>query len=662
MPSASVETEEQRTWLADQIAGITDHVEVFVPSVWAEKRRYLPPSVTSLPGFYRFDVAPYLREIVDCLGVESPIREVAVMKGAQIGATVGVLENVIGYVIDNVKTAPVMLVTADAELAKLRMESYITPMLQFSGLEELIKSADEKNTRKKGKTDKKIEWVGGGYLIPFGAQNANKLRSFSIQFLLRDEVDGWPDVVGKDGDPMKLSEARTSGYRASRKILDISTPLIRGASKIERQFLRGDQRRYHVCCLKCGFPQELRWRVENPDTGVVAGMHWELKDGRLVPESVRYLCVKCGHGHVNDDKVRLLSPEHGAAWVPTAVPQLPEIRSYHISALYSPVGMQDWAACVQMWLEAWDVERNRPRDLGELQVFYNNVLGQTYELRGQKLRYEAVSAHKRDAYSFGEVPNRWAEQACASPVLVVMCTVDVHKESLSVATWGWCRDRRVILIDYWKFEGDCEQPDDAPTWGRLRTLIEGDGYTADDGKRYFIEMTLIDSGYLTDHVYQFCATFEGAAVCPVKGRDSSQATNSREFSEFVTPMGQRAYAISVDRYKDRWSAALRRDWNREGIQPVGFFNAPKDTHEKQLKELTVEVKREKIEQGTGKRIGFEWHRPSGAANELWDLLVYANAALDILAWDVCVRRFKLESVNMPAFYDFCLEQKMYFTD
>ena len=64
-----------------------------------------------MPGHFRFDIAPYIREILDCLDVESPVREIDVMKGAQIGATVGILENAIGYYIAQVKTAPVMIIT-----------------------------------------------------------------------------------------------------------------------------------------------------------------------------------------------------------------------------------------------------------------------------------------------------------------------------------------------------------------------------------------------------------------------------------------------------------------------------------------------------------------------------------------------------------------------
>jgi phage terminase large subunit GpA-like protein len=651
---------DDREWLAQQFDALTTEVEIVTPSAWAESKRYLPPSVTSMPGPYRYDIAPYLREIVDCLSLDSPVREVAIMKGVQLGLTVGVLENAIGYYIEHVKTAPLMLVTADAELAKLRMESYITPMLQLSGLDHLIKSSDEQNARKTGKTDKKIEWVGGGFLVPFGAQNANKLRSISIQVMLRDEVDGWPRVVGKDGDPMKLSADRTAAYEGSRKILDISTPLVRGQSAIEKRFQLGDQRYYFVCCLRCGFPQTLRWRREHPKTGEQTGMMWETEGGRLVPDSVRYRCENCSHDHSNDDKTRLLSPTHGAEWRPTAEPAMPDIRSYHISALYSPVGMQTWTTCVQKWLEAWDEQNNRVRDARQLQVFYNNVLGETYTVRGDKLRFEKVSEHRRAEYAFGEIPNALATRVSGAHVLLLTCTVDVQKENLAVSVYGWCRDRRGFLIDYWRFEGDTEQLDDAGTWVRLRELLEQKVYVADDGKKYRVQLTLIDSRYRTDTVYTFCAEYS-AGVYPIMGRDAPvKGSATKEFASFKTPLGRDGWIITVDFYKDRWSRRLRNGWDGMSLQPEGHFNAPRDATDAQLKELTVETKIEVKDKDSGETIGFTWHRPSGAANELWDLLVYQAAALDMMASEVSLKELELDQINWPTFFHLAEHEKRYF--
>lgn len=110
----------------------------------------------------------------------------------------------------------------------------------------------------------------------------------------------------------------------------------------------------------------------------------------------------------------------------------PEHRSYHISALYSPVGMFPWDAIVRDWIEAWDEDNRTVRDVGLLQEFYNNILGEPFEVQGARVSFSAVSSHRRAVYRAGEIPNKYAAQYSGSPVLFVTCQVDVHKR-----TWPW---------------------------------------------------------------------------------------------------------------------------------------------------------------------------------------------------------------------------------
>lgn len=635
-------------WLAEQFGALTVERNTVRPSEWAEETRYLPASVTSMPGFFRFDVTPYMREPLDCMSPDSPVREVVVMKGVQVAATTALLENAIGYYIDHVKTAPMMMVTADAELAKLRMESYVRPMIQHSGLQHLIRASDPTNKRKTGNTDAKLEWVGDGFLVPFGAKNANKLRSLSIQVMLRDEIDGWPDVVGKDGDPIKLSTDRTAAYEASRKILDISTPLLKGSSKIAKRYRLGDQRKYFVRCLVCGFAQVLRWRHESSD-GEVTGMSWETEGGLLVPGSVRYLCQNCSHGHTNDDKTRLMDPANGAEWRPTAKATHPWIRSYHLPALYSPPGMQSWDECVRKWLEAWDVGNDRVRDSGALQVAYNNIFAVEYEVRGERVKIEAVSGHRRSQYRYGEVPNHWLQEVTGAPLLVVTCAVDVQARDLAVTVVGWAVEQRPVLLDYWRFEGQTDDLANPDTWGRLRDVIEQSEYQADDGKRYRIQLTFVDSGHASDKVYTFCAEY-ASGVYPVKGvAQSDRARSHREVYRMNTAFGGLGWAITVDIYKDRLSTALRQQWDGVSRLPFRAFSAPLDATEKQLKELTVEVKRQKVRSNSGAVVGYEWHRPSGADNELWDTLVYCMAGFDMIAHDYCTASLGMDETDWQRF-------------
>ena len=68
-------------WLIDQIEGLTDEIDHVTPVQFNEANRYLPESVTPLPGFIRYDVNPFMREILNCFDVNSPVREVSLKKG-----------------------------------------------------------------------------------------------------------------------------------------------------------------------------------------------------------------------------------------------------------------------------------------------------------------------------------------------------------------------------------------------------------------------------------------------------------------------------------------------------------------------------------------------------------------------------------------------------
>jgi phage terminase large subunit GpA-like protein len=638
-------------WVAAEVAALTDDQILELVSEWAERKRYIPKALSPLSGFYSWDVNPALREIADCMSVTSPVREFDFMKGVQIGATVGVFENTIGYLIDHVKSSTAMLLTADAELATLRLESFIMPMVDHSGLDHLIQSSDEKNSRRTGRTSKRLEWLGGGFLLPFGAKNADKLRSTSIQYLLEDEVDAFPETVGKDGDPQKLAEARCKAYYKSRKIGRISTPLLKHKSRIEKGFKLGDQRYYNVPCKHCGGAQVLTFQGEHKDTGEAFGLVWSTDDdGHLVAGSVRYLCKHCGGEHVDADKSYMLAR---GEWVATARPSDPARRSYHLSALYSPAGMFPWDAIVREWLEAWDTDAGTPRDIGKLQEFYNNNLGQTFEIRAGRVHLDQVSAHKRHVYQYGEIPNAYALQHSGSKVLFLTCQIDVHKNNLAVAVMGWTSGSRCYLVDYWRVVDDSSEPDctdlTSPVWARAREIIEESHYTADDGTGYGIALTLVDAGYANDTVSAFCAEYEGG-VYPILGRDRpAKAQAIREFAEFKTQAGQVGFRILVDHYKDRMAPVLRREWYEEsGPQKPYHFNAPRDAKKAQLKELTVESRVEKTDDKGA--VSYGWHRPNGAKNELWDLLGYGYAAVELIMWSVCVKEFEREEVDAAEFW------------
>lgn len=642
-----------RDWLADEVDAMADGITRITPVIFNEENRYLPQGVSPRPGYIRYDLFPFLREIIECFDPLSPVREVNLMKGVQTGYTT-LLESILLYYIAHIKTQAAMFITADKELASSRMENNILPMINESGFSDLIRSSDAGNSRKTGKTKDYLQWDGGGFLIYNGAQNAAKMRQFSVPLMLKDELDAWKRSVGQDGNSDTLTDARLSAYWSIRKILRGSTPLLE-PSMIGEAFERGDQRKYLVLCKACSFPQELRQEEINKETGLVGGFKWDTEDGILILESVRYACVNCGEEHYETDKERLFSEENGAHWKPTAKPREPGIRSYHLPSFYSPFGFRPWSKCISDYLDAFDPINKQVKSVDKFQEYYNNTLGVPFRTRGARVRFTSVSAHRRPVYRLGEIPNKFAARYSGSKILFLTCLVDVHLRNLAVAVIGWTRDLRSYVITYERFERENDADDcgelTSPVWGRLRELIEEKEFEADDGTRYRIALTLIDAGYSNANVTTFCSDYAGG-VFPILGRDRPAKNQTiKEFSEFKTQVGAIGYRILVDHYKDRLATVLRREWNEEqGDQSPYHFNAPVDITDKQLKELTVETRKEKTDDKGN--VSYFWHRPGNAPNELFDLLGYGHASVEIKAWSICIQHFEMDTIKWPEFWDF----------
>jgi phage terminase large subunit GpA-like protein len=649
-------------WLNEEVDSLTDEIVDVLPSVFNENHRYFPDGVSPMPGYLSYDVTPLLREIVDCFSVRSPVREVNIMKGTQVGYTT-LLESVALYYMFAIKTKSIIFFTAERDMATERVEACFIPMINQSGFENSIRSGDINNARKTGKTNKSMFFDGGGWLRWFGVRNPAKMRMWPAPILLKDEIDAWALSVGTDGCPDALTDQRAKSFPHDKKILRGSSPLIKGVSKIEAAYDMGDKRRYFVRCIRCGFAQYLGWRGTNAETGHDWGFAWELERGALVEESVRYRCRDCGHEHFEHDKHRLFSPKHGAEWRPTADPKKPNVRSYHIPAMYSGIGMCTWSDCVQEFLLGFDDKTNKIIDAGRYQSWRNNVLGKTYEIKGSKIFFTQVSAHRRSVYRLGEIPNDYALKYSGSKILMLTCAVDVHKSNLAVSVIGWCRDMRPYVIDYWRIEDDSDEgcgAAESPVWEKLRAIIEDKEYIATDGTTYRIAITFIDSGYNNERVCNFCSQWE-VGVYPILGRARTEKNATiKEFQQFETKNGHEGVKIVVDHYKERLAPVLRREWSEEsGQQEIYHFNAPVDISDNALKELTRETRMRKVDEKG--HVSYYWHRPDGADNELWDLLIYSSAAVEFFAYSIAIVEMELENVNWPEFWEWLETEKVTFT-
>jgi len=645
------QTEKRTIWVApefdthnllDVFSNLVNKSVTLSVSAWSEQNRILGATSNKANSLYDYSVVPYLREIVDQLSVNSATKEVVLMKGVQLGATTGILENFIGYGIEHVSNASMLMVTATEDLAKERMDKFIKPMVLDAKMEHRIISQDFFSRNKKsGATAKQMEWVGGGFLKAIGSNSGSSLRSLPVKFLLLDEVDSYPAKVGKEGDTLGLAVARTHTYGSSKKILYISTPLIQETSQIYKAFLMGDQRKYYVPCLKCNEYQELLFNKADEETGLVYGLIFKtLENGNLDYDSVRYLCKFCQHEHKNHDKTKMLKL---GKWKATAEPQKQGAVSYQISGLYSPASFKSWEDICYDWLQCWDVVTNKPKDLDKLQVFYNNNLGKPFRELREKLQLSVISKHKRN-YKKSTLPNAYAEKHAGQKIRLITAAVDVHADNLAVVIVGWAKGR-CFLLDYQRIEGDCLKSTDK-SWGKLWELMEKKYTDTDAVHKFAVAQIFIDTGYKQYTVAEAAAKAPAAVrkkIQLIKGESSGKAQQINFKYGTKSLANYRQLIIYIDNYKNYIHGKLHYTWEQGDIMPEGHFNTYNSISSSQLKELTNESKQEVVDSLTGKVVGYKWHR--AGKNELFDGLVYNYCAIEFMA-QMYYNQFKERYTNI----------------
>jgi phage terminase large subunit GpA-like protein len=282
-------------------------------SDWADENRRLTTESAAEPGPWRTDRTPYLRAVMDDLSPTSPINEVVVAKGVQLGFSESAL-NVVGCFID-ISPCPIMYVMPTIEMATAISQDRVQPMIENSdSLKARVapqRSRDSTNTIL-------VKSFPGGRLILSGGNSAASLRSRPVRVLVLDEVDAYPLDVNGEGSPVALAEKRTSTYSDRRKVYKLSTPTTEGQSVIQRELEKTEINRYHVPCPFCGAEQYLKFEQ----------LRWD--KGR--PETVVYECEHCNEGIEERYKTRMLAAGSWRATIPAN--QRRTTRGYHISSLY----------------------------------------------------------------------------------------------------------------------------------------------------------------------------------------------------------------------------------------------------------------------------------------------------------------------------------------
>ena len=540
---------------------------------WADLHRRLSPESSAEPGLWSTDRAAYQRGMMQAIS-DPRIENIVFMTGAQIGKT-EIINNSIGYYVSQ-DPSPMLVVQPTLELAKMWSSDRLSPMLRDTPiLKNLVK---DPRSRDSGNTLYQKQFPGG-YIAIVGANSPSGLAARPIRCVFLDEVDRYPSSAGSEGDPIELSKARTKTFTYNRKIVMVSTPTNKGASRIESAFEESDKRFYYVPCPDCEHEQKLIW----------SNVNWE-KDK---PETACYVCEECGSAW--DDAKRYRAIKKGN-WIATE--DFNGTAGFHINGIYS-----SWTPLAEA-VKGFLVAKKMP---DTLRVFVNTYLAETFEDQGERVDDYAVAER---AEPFGDKLD--------TNIMLLTCGVDVQDDRLELEVVGWGKDEESWSVDYRTLYGDPSTPH---LWNDLENVLKNI-YETEDGRQMQIRSACIDSGgHYTQAVYNFVRPREGRRIFAIKGMaGESRPIVSRPTRNNIGKI--RLFTLGVDNIKELVFSRLKI--NEVG---AGYCHFPDDRPDEYFKQLASSEKIvTKFHKGFPRREFIK----TRTRNEALDCRVYAIGALSIL--------------------------------
>lgn len=556
----------------------------YTVSHWADEYRFLSSEASAEAGKWHTARAEYQRGIMDAI---KDHEQVVIMSSAQVGKT-EILNNALGFYM-HTDPCPMMMVQPTVEMAETWSKDRLAPMLRdtpvLQGLVSRVKSRDSQNTILK-------KSFPGGHITVSGANSAPSLASRPVRILVCDEVDRFPDSAGSEGDPISLARKRVETFWNRREIF-VSTPTIKGSSRIESLFEESDQRKYLVPCPHCQKSQEITW----------GKIIWRKNDkGEHLPETAHMECEFCQMIIEERDKPWMIA---NGKWQATAQGGS---AGFYINELYSP--WVRWSKTVREFLKA----RRNPL---LLMVWTNTSLGLPFE----KSEVSLVQDHEFSPHC------DFDPQVMPAGAYVITAGVDVQEDRLEIEIVAWGPGEESWSLEYRTIPGS---PALGSTWEMLQSEL--DRTWSNECGTFGIVCTFIDSGgHHTDYVYSFVRPRQANRVFAIKGSSTPgspiigrQSTNVRHGVQLVH--------IGTDTAKDLIYARVTVE-----DSGAGYMHFPFDRKKAYFDGLTAERPVKKYKRGY---VQIVWEKIR-SRNEPLDCRVYATAALKMLdvRWKAIVQKY-----------------------
>lgn len=570
---------------------------------WANQFRHIAKGPER--GQWRNSRTPYLVEPMQACSSYSPYHQISLWFATQLGKT-EVLYNTACQRIDT-DPQDMMIVQPTLQDAKDHSSQRFLPTIvqtpALLGKVAINRSRDES-------TSWRSRSINGGFTLFFGGANsASSLSSKPLGLALCDEIDQYPADVDNQGPPLGLVSERMSNF-SNRKLIVSSTCTIKGASAIETEYAKSDQRKYHVPCPHCGDRQVLVWGEKDS-----YGLKWlKTPSGKARPETAIYICRHCGSAIEEHAKTGML---HDGIWLP----DLPGAAGgrhagFWINKLYSPLGWKSWSMLVEEWESA--TESYRTGNSAPLKKFRNTSLAETWEELGSGADHKALAARAED-YPMDIVPRGG---------LMLVMGGDTQPDRIELRVYAYGRGEESWLVSRHIIYGDpnIEEGTEGSPWDRV-TEIRRTPLMHASGSQMFIEATLQDTGgHNANAVYAYCRNHAHAHVLAGKGHSQANKPVLGKPSLIdVTYRGKTA-ARSLKLWMLGTDTAKHLLYGRMRMTNVGpgYVHVPKalvatDEFEQmtaaRLQPVTVQGKQ-----------SMRWITPHGKREEGGDCMVYAYAA------------------------------------
>lgn len=417
----------------------------------------------------------FMREIIDC-AADPKIREVTLISGTQVGKTAALMA-IAGYTIINRPSRIFWVMPTERGYRKFSDSRFKRMVKRSPVIADLI--TDPRRT-----LTTSLYYLGGSIVEFVNSNSTDGLSGSPARVVFLDETGKYPISTTREGDAVSRAKMRCKDF-SNRFIMITSSPTIEDGPEWQ-EFLKGDQRRYHLPCIHCQKLVTLAFSetfYTLPRLGNEAFVYWDQDaktgitwDYQRVKESAHFRCPFCKGKIFDRDKAAMMP---NGEWIPTNPITDASTRSYHISSLYASS-----SSATNVGVMA--VKFIKDKRAGLLWSFANGELAEPWIAQSAAKRREKIISssmqHEGEWFKF--------------------LTADYHlnRPHLWWLVRAWNRRGDSYLVDF----GSCN------SFRQLQAAQKKHGI-----KDPFV---FIDSGFDTQRIYKECITHSEVIANPNAGQ------------------------------------------------------------------------------------------------------------------------------------------------